>query len=183
MPVNLIMGRKQHTGFSLIEVLIAIFVLSVGLLGSAGLQMRSLQQNQSAYFRSQATIMAYDMADRIRANASGLSSGNYNLTTAADNSCSSITATTVATCTPAQMAAHDMYEWAGNGTSINNIAEVLPNGSGIVCLDSTPDDGTSAAVACDGSGTVYAIKVWWADDRTQATASDRVQRFVTTVSF
>lgn len=174
---------KKHSGFSLIEVLIAIFVLALGLLGSASLQMRSLQQNQSAYFRSQATILAYDMADRMRANATGLQAGDYNNPTANDNDCSSITASTVATCTATQMAEHDMYEWAGNGATINNIAEILPNGSAIVCLDSTPDDGSAAVPACDGNGTVYAIKLWWTDDRTQEVAANRTQRFVTTVSF
>lgn len=180
------MQLHHHSGFSLIEVLISIFILAVGLLGAAGLQMRSLQQEQSAYFRSQATLMAYDMADRMRSNASGLASGEYNNPTASDNSCSALTiasGATVTACTPAQMATHDMYEWAGSGSSINNIANILPNGSGIVCLDSSPDDGTASTPACDNSGSVYAIKIWWSDDRTQENASDRVQRFTTTVSF
>ena len=63
---------KTNTGFTLIEVLIAMLVLAVGLLGLAGLQATSLKNNQSAYNRSQATQLAYDMADRMRANVAGV---------------------------------------------------------------------------------------------------------------
>jgi type IV pilus assembly protein PilV len=62
---------RQHkiSGFTLIEVLIAMLILSVGLLGLAGFQASSARNNTSAYNRSQATQLAYDLADRIRANA------------------------------------------------------------------------------------------------------------------
>ena len=59
---------KKNTGFTLIEVLIAMIVLAVGLLGLAGLQATSLRNNQSAYNRIKATQLAYDIADRMRAN-------------------------------------------------------------------------------------------------------------------
>ncbi len=55
-------------GFSLIEVLVALVVLSVGLLGLAALQSTAVEFNHDAYLRSQATILAYDIADRMRAN-------------------------------------------------------------------------------------------------------------------
>lgn len=59
-----------HTqrGVTLLEVLISIVVLAIGLLGYAGLQTVSLKNNLSAYHRSQATMLAYDVIDRIRAN-------------------------------------------------------------------------------------------------------------------
>ena len=60
--------KNKNAGFTLIEVLIAMLVLAVGLLGLAGLQATSLRNNQSAYNRSQATQLAYDLADRMRAN-------------------------------------------------------------------------------------------------------------------
>jgi len=59
---------KKHKGFTLIEVLVSMIVLAIGLLGLAGLQMSSLRNNLSAYHRSQATQLAYDMADRMRTN-------------------------------------------------------------------------------------------------------------------
>ncbi len=66
------------SGFTLLEVLIAVVILSVGLLGMAGLQARSLQANQSALMRSQATVLAYDMIDRMRANRALARAGDYN---------------------------------------------------------------------------------------------------------
>jgi len=62
------MNIKNQHGVALVEVLIVFFVLSIGLLGMAALQMKSIQYNQSAYLRSQATVAANDMLDRIRLN-------------------------------------------------------------------------------------------------------------------
>jgi type IV pilus assembly protein PilV len=55
-------------GFTLVEVLVAALVLAVGLLGLAGLQLASMKSNHSAYLRSQATVAAYDLLDRMRAD-------------------------------------------------------------------------------------------------------------------
>lgn len=59
--------RKQ-TGFTLVEVMVSVVILAIGLLGLAGLQATSTRFNGSAYLRSQATNLAYDIADRMRAN-------------------------------------------------------------------------------------------------------------------
>ncbi|MCK0506285.1 type IV pilus modification protein PilV [Aromatoleum anaerobium] len=64
-------------GATLIEVLVAVVVLSIGLLGLAGLQMTSLQSNHSAYMRSQASLLAYDLSDRMRANCEGVRGDAY----------------------------------------------------------------------------------------------------------
>lgn len=60
--------RKQQTGFSMIEVLIAVLVLAVGLLGFALLQTMNLRFTQSANYRTEATNLAYDLLDQMRAN-------------------------------------------------------------------------------------------------------------------
>jgi type IV pilus assembly protein PilV len=62
-PIN----APFETGVSLLEVMITVLILTVGLLGMAKLQMVSAAYNQSGFFRSQATLLAYDMADRMRA--------------------------------------------------------------------------------------------------------------------
>jgi type IV pilus assembly protein PilV len=64
-------------GVTLIEVLIALVVFSIGLLGLAGLQTVSLRFNTSAYYRTQATALAYGLADRMRANRDGALDGLY----------------------------------------------------------------------------------------------------------
>lgn len=64
-------------GATLIEVLVAMLILSVGLLGLAGMQMTALKSNQSAYYRSQATVLAQDIIDRMRANRTEALNGVY----------------------------------------------------------------------------------------------------------
>ena len=65
------MSINNQKGFTMLEVLIAIIIFSFGLLGLAGLQLVSLANNLSANSRSTATALAYDMADRMRANMQG----------------------------------------------------------------------------------------------------------------
>ncbi len=148
--------RNQQAGFTLIEVLVSALILAIGLVGVAGLQAMSLKNNQSAYMRSQATALAYDLADRMRSNVAGAEAGFYRPALAAiRNTCSTSTG-----CSTQQMAQNDLSEWAGA------LAGNLPMGTGFVCIDSTPYDGSSTADAqCDGVGTQFTIKVWWDDNR------------------
>lgn len=69
------MNRQQ--GFSLIEALVAVVILAFGLLGLAGLQATSIKSNDSALFRSQATLLAYDMADRMRTMRTAAQDGRF----------------------------------------------------------------------------------------------------------
>lgn len=68
----------KQKGASLIEILIAVVVISVGLLGLAGLQTSSIKSNQSSYLRSQATLLAYDLSDRMRASRDAAENGAFN---------------------------------------------------------------------------------------------------------
>ncbi|SJM90508.1 Type IV pilus modification protein PilV [Crenothrix polyspora] len=97
---------NNNTGFTLIEVLIAMMILAVGLLGLAALQATSLRNNQSAFYYSQATQLAYDIADRMRANVA--SAATY---TVAGNANPHDNCLAIEGCTPAEMAEHDLYEW------------------------------------------------------------------------
>jgi type IV pilus assembly protein PilV len=74
-----VIKARQSAGFSLIEVLVSFLVLSIGVLGMAGLQLSALKYNQTAAVRSQATFLAYDIADRMRANRVKAKSGNYDI--------------------------------------------------------------------------------------------------------
>ncbi len=164
-PIRILTNR----GFTLLEVLVATIILAVGLLGISGMQVMGLRSNHSALMRSQATIFAYDMSDRMRANGEAFkpAAGFYNNPAAAvDNNCATTTG-----CDSLAMAKNDMSAWSAN------IVNTLPVGAGIVCIDSTPDDGTSSAAACDGIGSSYAIKIWWQDNRDSAAA---LKRFVVT---
>lgn len=159
------------TGFTLLEVLIALIVLSIGALGAVGLQIQAQKFNTGAYFTTQATMITHDMIERARANPSGLSAGNYNAPSATQHSdCYSTVG-----CSPSDMAENDMYEWAGNSPS--SVSKKLPNGTATICIDSSFDDGSPASFACDGLGNVYVVKIWWTNARAE------VQKFITTVAF
>lgn len=148
---KILIPTKQMRGVSMIEVLVTVVILAVGLLGVAGLQITGLSSGQNAYLRTIATQQAYDMADRMRANLAGVQANNYNAIAGTGTNPNCISTS----CTATQIAQYDAWEWN------NNNALYLPSGTGAVCKDSTPNDGTPAATACDGAGNLYAIKVWW----------------------
>lgn len=78
-------SRRAQSGVGLIEVLVAVLVLSIGFLGVAALQAMSLSTNNSAMARSMATISSYSILDAMRADISGAQAGNYTTTVTADS--------------------------------------------------------------------------------------------------
>lgn len=76
LPLN---GHQSHVeeGFTLIEVLIAIMILSFGLLGLAGLQARATVSEAESFGRTQALLLLQDMGTRLAANSTGFLAGNY----------------------------------------------------------------------------------------------------------
>jgi type IV pilus assembly protein PilV len=65
---NVLRSRGSDAGFTLIEILVAMVVLAIGLLGVAAMQLRGLQYSHDAYLRSQISVLAFGMADRMRLN-------------------------------------------------------------------------------------------------------------------
>lgn len=114
LEIGLTMKKKinRQKGVGLIEVLVTVLLLATGLLVMAALQIRSLQFNQSAYMRSQANILAYDIIDRIRLNRANAAS--YDITLDA------------ATPTGTTLAQVDINQWR------TNIAATVPNGTGSI---------------------------------------------------
>lgn len=173
---------RRNQGFTLLEVLIAVFVLGVGLLGLARLQTAGLQNTYSANQRTTAIQMAYEMTDRIRANKTAFDAADYNKPTIPGTlaDCASTN------CSTTVMAQYDIDEWN------TALASNLVGGHGVVCLDNTPNDGSgdtnvdglsAGEDACDGTaGTsagmnvnIYVVKVWWQDDRSSPAS---LKRFV-----
>jgi len=159
---------KNNSGFTLIEVLIAMLVLAVGLLGLAGLQAVSLRNNLSAYNRTQATQLAYDMADRMRANVadtSNLATSIYNTVAptagTVQSDCKPASAPpSPATCTPQDMARNDLYEWncaVAGGNACGNIVALLPAGLATIA-------GGLVGTA-PNQHMMYTITINWDDNR------------------
>jgi len=72
-------SKKNDRGFTLVEVLVAVVILSVGLLAVAGMQLNSMRGSNNALYRSQAVLGAEDVMDRMRANAAAARDGDYNI--------------------------------------------------------------------------------------------------------
>ncbi len=130
---------KHQSGFTLLEVLITVVVLSIGLLGIAGLQLVGLRFANNANLRYQAVLQANDMADRMRANQQGVSAGSYNNISGTGSDPGCITSG----CSPAQMAATDAFQW----NTAN--AQVLPAGTG--------------TVTGNGANSVFTVTINWTE--------------------
>lgn len=113
---------RTQSGFSLVEVLIALIIMSVGMLGIAGLYVQSMQAGRTSMFRHHAVTLAGDVADRIRANPRA---GAAYAGAGADNGCIA----TGADCNEAEMAAQDILVWD------RQAADSLPNGDVTVAFD------------------------------------------------
>lgn len=72
-------GRGRARGFTLLELLVALLVLSFGLLGMAGLQATGLRNNNNALQRTHASVLALDIIERMRANRTAAANGDYDL--------------------------------------------------------------------------------------------------------
>jgi len=132
---------RKHSGFSLVEVLIALVIMSVGMLGIAGLYVESMQAGRTSSFRHNAVTLASDVADRIRANPAGAidymgAPGNNNCVLGNVD------------CNPAQMAANDIDLWKIQA------AATLPNGDVTITYDDNPiPPEYTIVVSWDEAGT------------------------------
>lgn len=159
--------KHRTRGFTLIEVMVALVILAVGLLGMASLMVRSQQSNEGAYSRSQASILAYDIIERMRANkvlASPLETRKVSY--ASQNSAYAMNS--LPTCAaPANgqqaagsaQAAQDLAQWC------QAVRNSLPN------VD-------AANTSISRAGNLYTVRIQWAD----ATADQDSQQSIQVVA-
>lgn len=149
--------KAAASGFSLIEVLVALLVLSIGLLGLAALQTTGLKLNHQSYERTQAVMQAYDIIDRMRANRSGSDrsiNGIYQ-SVAIGNQPGSTNCQSVS-CNVSQLAEYDIRQWnATNGT-------LLPEGKGAICRGTFSGDLSSCTI--DTNISIYRIAMTWKEN-------------------
>lgn len=134
------MKCKQQVGSTLIEVMVALLVLAIGLLGFAGMQTNGIVLARKAYLHSQAAFFADDIVERIRANLDANTLVNYAMAETASPPSATTNCSAVA-CTPATMAQWDRREWA---TSV---------------FAAIPNSRVSVALAVVGGVTVVTIQI------------------------
>jgi type IV pilus assembly protein PilV len=144
-------GHRLSGGFTLVEVLVSLVVLSIGLLGIAKLMLVASHSNDSAYLRSQATELAYAALDNMRANRqTAITQGYDTPLTAGATDPGFVCEGTATPCTPAQIASYDVYRWKQSVATPP--AGTLPNGQGsIVTTTATP---TTATITVQWDDTV-----------------------------
>jgi type IV pilus assembly protein PilV len=157
-------------GFTLIEVLVTMLIVSIGIFSILAVITVSLRLNSSSVYRTIASEQTQAMAETLRANAPALGS----LDTVAD-----------AIFAEPEVIANDSSCWDGAGGCARNgfiaaaifkwreqLAAVLPSGTGTVCRDGTPRDGTTADWQCDDDDYAqYVVKVCWDESRIAASSS------------
>ncbi len=136
----------NQRGFTLVEVMVALVIFTISLLGLAGLQAAALRDNHLANQNTIATQLAEDMAERIRANPPGISNGDYSAISVqpGEQDCYG------GSCTSGQIAQMDAYQWFAA------IQSTLPSGTGTVTA----------------SGSQFTITVMWDQERTGATGTN-----------
>ena len=117
MSKNIFHKSNRSKGFTLVEVLVSVVIFSIGLLGLAGLQATGIKLNHSSLLRSQATLLAYDIADRMRANRGNMANYTIDLDDAPFG-------------TPVGQAQEDLNGW------LANLGQLLPLGDGSVAFNS-----------------------------------------------
>ena len=142
--------NQHQSGFALVEVLVAVIVLAIGLLGLAGLHASGFRDNHGAFVRTQATYAVNDLADRMRANRVAAIAGNYEVVAAPTaptfNCVNDFTGTsTTGICSPTEMATADLVAWYAF------LGNALPGGTATI---------TCNPVGC-GLNAIHTITVTW----------------------
>jgi len=168
--------KSSELGVTLVEVLVSLLVVAIGMLGVAGLFVASTRGAADSGYRSTASLAAYEIIDRIRANRDGL--GAYASASVIPTSAAPAVNCFNALCSPVQLAAFETVTWAQSltnaslsGSSLTASAR-LPNAQAVICQDTTPDDGTPSAPGCAAAPAAtdpWVVKIWWDERVTNAT--------------
>ncbi|WP_083444673.1 type IV pilus modification protein PilV [Herbaspirillum rhizosphaerae] len=157
--VNEVRRQSPQHGFTLIEVLVAIVILTLGASGVAAMQLHALRMAQQSGFQTAATQLAVTLAELMRANPALARSGSSPYLFAYDASASS--ATTSASCLQhacdsVAMAAVEVQGWQ------QQLQQALPRARAVVCRDGKPATADRLQWSCDHAGdAAIVIKIGW----------------------
>ncbi len=155
--------RRRQRGFTLVEVLVAIVVLSIGVLGAVGMQAAALQSNREVRYQALAGSLTRELAEKMRGNHivstnPAASNNPYLIDTTSTTSLSEPTPNCATTSCPTglNIANWDIYEWQ------LRTREALPSPRIRICMDADPyeSDGTPRW-NCTNTGTVAVLKMAW----------------------
>ena len=165
LPVGRATRRSLSRGFTLVEVLIAIVILSIGVLGALGMQVNAIRMNKEVRYQSVALTLARELAEKMRGNhvvaiETTTSANPYllNTTLNADTSVSSPSSNcfTASCSTGGDIARWDIYEWQ------LRMRDALPSPKIVICMDSDPFDSSGQPQwTCNNTGNVAVLKVAW----------------------
>lgn len=150
--------RNRLRGFTIVEVLVSLVILSIGLLGIGKLVLYSAHANDSAYMRSQATELAYAILDDMRSNEAGAIAHNYDTISTAAAVNPGFSCTLPTTCTYTNLALYDVYVWKQRLNASSGAAQpgALPGGQG------------SVTTSFNGAVTTAVVTVTWDDSAAQS---------------
>ncbi len=160
--MNATIGRLTSVrgrGFTMLEVMVTLVILSFGLLGLAALIMTGVRLSHQSYLQTQAVLLAYDILDRIRANSRQCVVGcQYENSTSAPASPPDCLSSSCAD--PNDFATFDLARWHAA------LQRQLPNGRGAVCrgtLTVTPPSSFTCTVSASATDTRYAVSIVWVE--------------------
>ncbi len=166
---NLIATKFRSSGFTILEVLIASTIFSLGLAGFAALLLASIIGSAEARQEGIASMAAASLAEQVRTNPVALQRyldppEYISRICAGEN-----------ICTPEQKADYDFRLWQ------IELADSIKHARGLVCRDATPEDGFAADAGCDGSGSLV-IKIFWTGKGTDDNGDAKRHRFTLEIS-
>ena len=169
------MGPASQRGFTLLEVLVAILILSFGVLGVLGLQALALQANKEARYQSTAVRLARELGELMRGNKDiAITANNPYLVSNYTGTLPSYTANcfTAACASKTEVAQFQIRDWLSR---VSSQGEGLPGARVVVCIDSTPYSSAGLPVwACSNTGDSVVVKIGWTHpttNRADASAS------------
>lgn len=163
--------RIDNGGFSLVEVMIAVVILVLGLLGILAVIINSLKLSSSSNYRSVAAIQANAIADTLRANPATLASAGTAASFSSPTAAQQLNCLKAAGCLRDDYVNNQLWLWQAQ------LASSLPGGAGVICRDSAPvshsptqqANGTIASWQCDGTGQ-FVVKICWNEARIAASS-------------
>ena len=162
-------SRGRQSGFSLLEVLVASTIFSLGLAGFAALLLASIIGSAEAHKEGIASMAAANLSEQIRMNPIALER-YLNPPEYVSKICSGNDL-----CTPGQQADYDFRLWQ------LELADSIQNARGLVCHDGTPRDGDDGDHHCDGVGPLV-IKIFWNGHATVDQDGSNTHRFTLEIS-